>query len=64
MGHAVRLAQQLVLVAQSCLMLQQAPLQVAEAFIASRGDAEGGRVYGTLAAPTVQQQILQRCWPA
>lgn len=61
---ARRFVQKLVLAAQGSLMLQQAPVPIAEAFIASRIDAECGRVYGTLAAPALQQNILNRAWPA
>ncbi len=65
---ARRLAQQLVLTAQACLMLQHAPAPLAEVFLASRGDPDCGRVYGTLPAalltPARQQEILTRSWPA
>jgi putative acyl-CoA dehydrogenase len=45
-------------------MLQHAPSEVAEAFIASRIDPECGRVYGTPASPQTQQRmILDRAWP-
>ncbi len=60
---ARRFTQRLVLTAQASLMLQHAPSPVAEAFIASRIDAECGRVYGTLAAPALQNDILKRAWP-
>lgn len=60
---ARRFVQKLVLAAQASLMLQQAPAPIAEAFIASRIDAECGRVYGTLAASALQQIILNRAWP-
>ncbi|RJG06587.1 isovaleryl-CoA dehydrogenase [Noviherbaspirillum cavernae] len=60
---ARRFVQRLVLAAQGCLMLQHAPSGIADAFIASRIDAECGRVYGTLAAPALQQNILERAWP-
>ena len=60
---ARRFVQQLVLAAQASLMLQHAPSSMAEAFIASRTDAECGRVYGTLAAPALQYEILGRAWP-
>lgn len=64
--QARRLAQQLVIVAQGCLMLQHAPAASADAFIASRSDAVSGRVFGTLATTDsgTLQQILQRAWPA
>jgi putative acyl-CoA dehydrogenase len=57
-----RFVQRLVLTVQGALMLQHAPAVVAEAFIASRSEAMGGRVYGTLAAPHLQKTILQRTW--
>jgi putative acyl-CoA dehydrogenase len=60
---ARRLVQRLVLAIQGSLMLQHAPAPVADAFITSRIDAECGRVYGTLAAPQLQQEILSRAWP-
>lgn len=60
---ARRFVQRLVLTAQAGLMLQHAPAPIADAFIGSRTDAECGRVYGTLAAPSLQQQILERAWP-
>jgi putative acyl-CoA dehydrogenase len=60
---ARRLVQRLVLVVQGCLMLQQAPRAIADAFIQSRSDADCGRVYGTLTAPALQEDILQRAWP-
>jgi putative acyl-CoA dehydrogenase len=62
--QARRLVQRLTIAAQGSLMLQHAPQAVADAFIASRTDPEGGRVYGTLAAPVLQQGILERAWPA
>jgi putative acyl-CoA dehydrogenase len=60
---ARRFAQRLVIVAQCTLMLQHAPAAIADAFIASRTDVECGRVYGTLSAATLQQDILNRAWP-
>lgn len=61
---ARRIAQRLILAAQACLMLQHAPTAIAEAFIASRSDAECGRVFGTLASTsTLQREILARAWP-
>lgn len=60
---ARRFVQRLVLAAQGSLMVQHAPEAFADAFIASRTDAECGRVYGTLAAPALQQDILARAWP-
>jgi putative acyl-CoA dehydrogenase len=60
---ARRFAQRLVLTVQGALMLQHAPTPIAEAFIASRIDMEGGRVYGTLSASALQAEILSRAWP-
>jgi putative acyl-CoA dehydrogenase len=62
--QARRFVQRLVLAAQGSLMLRNAPVPIADAFISSRMDAECGRVYGTLAATTLQRQILERAWPA
>lgn len=63
---ARRLVQQLVLALQGMLMLRHAPSGSAEAFLASRCDSDGGRVYGTLAGASLasQQAILERAWPA
>jgi putative acyl-CoA dehydrogenase len=60
---ARRFVQRLVLAVQGGLMVKCAPTPIAEAFIASRIDAESGRVYGTLAASALQQNILDRAWP-
>ncbi|MGZ5818048.1 MAG: isovaleryl-CoA dehydrogenase [Burkholderiaceae bacterium] len=60
---ARRYSQRLVLAAQGALMLQHAPSAIADAFITSRVDAECGRVYGTLSASNLQQDILARAWP-
>jgi putative acyl-CoA dehydrogenase len=63
---ARRFVQQLVLALQSMLMLKHAPAAHAEAFLASRCEADGGRVYGTLGATTAaaHDSILARAWPA
>lgn len=60
---ARRFTQRLVLAIQGSLMLQYAPAAVADTFITSRIDSECGRVYGTLAGSTLQQEILDRAWP-
>ena len=60
---ARRFVQKLVLASQAILMLQHAPQEIADAFIASRMDGECGRVYGTLNTPTMQDRILERAWP-
>ncbi|MDE2428887.1 MAG: isovaleryl-CoA dehydrogenase [Burkholderiales bacterium] len=62
---ARRFAQKLVLTAQAQIMLEQAPADIASAFISSRLDAGCGRVYGTLDSAVgsdLQQSILQRAW--
>jgi putative acyl-CoA dehydrogenase len=61
---ARRFTQQLVLAAQGCLMRQHAPAPVADAFIASRIDAQCGYVFGSLPASAVQAGIIERAWPA
>lgn len=63
--QARRFVQQLVLTLQGMLMVKHAPAASADAFLASRGEAEGGRVYGTLGVATagVQEALLQRAWP-
>ncbi|CAN5183672.1 isovaleryl-CoA dehydrogenase [soil metagenome] len=63
-AQARRFAQGLVLAAQASLLVQHAPAMVAEAFLASRIDAECGRVYGTLTADSSSAAILDRAWPA
>lgn len=60
---ARRLAQNLVLATQCVLMRRHAPPASADAFIASRGDAGCGRVYGTLAPATPCAAIIERAWP-
>ena len=60
---ARRFAQKLVLATQGVLMLQHAPQAIADAFIASRIDAQCGRVYGTLTSAALKQTILERAWP-
>ncbi|MCA1325049.1 isovaleryl-CoA dehydrogenase [Herbaspirillum sp. alder98] len=65
-GHARRLVQQLVLALQAMLMLQHAPATAADAFLGSRGERDGERIFGTLdsTSPTAMESILQRAWPA
>jgi putative acyl-CoA dehydrogenase len=76
-AHARRLAQQLVLCAQSVLMLRHAPSSNADAFIATRlgqgagtpdGGAAGisacGRVFGTLPGTFDHAAIVARAFPA
>ncbi len=64
---ARRITQRLVLIIQSCLMLEYAPAASAEIFFSSRSDAACGRVFGTLGgthiSEAVQRAILARAWP-
>lgn len=62
---ARRLCQRLVLVAQAVLLRQYAPSVVADAFIATRLDAQHGRVYGAIDAGSINaEDILNRAWQA
>jgi putative acyl-CoA dehydrogenase len=57
------LVQSLVLTAQCALMLRSAPTDIAEAFVASRLDADNGKVYGTLPRTALDARMLERAWP-
>ncbi len=61
-ADARRFVQRLVLVTQACLLQEQSPDFVSEAFIASRFDAEWGRVYGVLPPSCDHTVILGRAW--
>lgn len=66
-GLARVIAQQWVLLAQAALMLVHASADVAGAFLASRFETAGGRVYGTLPAdvhPSVQAALLSQAFAA
>ncbi|NYH23235.1 isovaleryl-CoA dehydrogenase [Paraburkholderia bryophila] len=66
-ASARRIAQQIVLIAQAVLLVQHAPAEVADAFIATRlgdGCGESGRVYGTLPASFDHAAIIERAFPA
>lgn len=60
---ARRITQALVLLAQAGLMRTHAPMNVAEAFIASRCDPLHGRVAGCLSIGDCES-LLARAWPA
>lgn len=64
-AHARHWVQQLVLVAQACLLRSHAPQMVAEAFIATRfGDGASGWVVGAIDTRHVDSEaILQRALP-
>ena len=59
---ARRHAQLLVLLVQARLLGEHAPAAVADAFIASRFDAQWGRVFGMLPDGVAHAAILDRAW--
>ncbi|WJF90479.1 isovaleryl-CoA dehydrogenase [Paraburkholderia bonniea] len=64
-ASARRIAQQIALLAQATLLLQHAPADVADAFIATRladGCGESGRVYGTLPAHVDHAALVERAF--
>jgi putative acyl-CoA dehydrogenase len=61
--QARRVAGGLARLWQAALLIQHAPEPVAQAFVASRLDADGG-IFGELAAGADTQVILSRAWPA
>jgi len=62
-AQARRHAQQLVLLVQARLLREHAPQEMADAFIASRFDAQWGRVFGMLPEGAPHEAILARAWP-
>ncbi|MCY1217855.1 putative acyl-CoA dehydrogenase AidB [compost metagenome] len=63
-AQARRHAQQLVLLVQARQLREHAPTGIADAFIASRFDAQWGRIFGTLPPGVPHGAILQRAWAA
>lgn len=61
--HARRIAGGLARLWQAALLIQHAPEPVAQAFVASRLQADGG-IFGELAAGADTRAILSRAWPA
>ncbi len=59
--QARRITQSLVLLAQATLLLEQAPGDIADAFISSRCDQQHGRVYGTMPARDWSRIIERAC---
>lgn len=59
-----RIAQRLVLLVQADLLRRHSPPELLEAFVASRFDAESGRVFGTLPGHVALAPIIERAWPA
>jgi putative acyl-CoA dehydrogenase len=60
---ARRVAQTLILLVQAKLLLEHAPGAVSDGFVASRFDAQWGRVFGTLAPDLSHAAIVDRAWP-
>jgi putative acyl-CoA dehydrogenase len=60
---ARRLVEDLALALQGSLLIRHAPPAVADAFCASRLDAGGGRVYGTLPSGVDARAIIDRALP-
>ena len=61
--QARRVAGGLARLWQAALLIQHAPEPVAQAFVASRLQADGG-IFGELAAGADTHAILSRAWPA
>ena len=60
---ARREAQRLVLLVQARLLREYAPAYVADAFVASRFEAQWGRVFGTLPEHDQHAMLVERAWP-
>ncbi len=60
---ARRYARQLVLLVQARLLREYAPAEIADAFIASRFDAQWGGVFGMLPEGVNVGAVLERAWP-
>ncbi len=60
---ARRLAQEIALAVQASLLLQSAPLAVADAFCRSRLGGEWGQVFGTLPPDLAFEHLLERALP-
>jgi putative acyl-CoA dehydrogenase len=61
--RARRVVEDMALCLQGSLLVRHAPAAVADAFCASRLDADGGLEYGTLPAGTDFQAIIERSLP-
>jgi len=61
-SNARRIVQKLVLIAQGCLMRAHAPGTIADAFLRSRFDGDGGRVFGSLPPVIDRAAIIARAW--
>jgi len=62
--RARRLVESIALAWQGGLMLQHAPAEAAEAFLATRLGGRGGIAFGTLPRGIDTTPILRRAWPA
>ncbi|MDR3002629.1 MAG: acyl-CoA dehydrogenase family protein [Acidovorax sp.] len=60
--EARRFTQRLALLVQSCLMLEQSGSAMAEAFVASRWDADWGGVLGVACGTDQPEAILRAAW--
>jgi putative acyl-CoA dehydrogenase len=61
--RARRVVERMALAFQASLLIRHAPQAVAEAFIASRIDGDGGRAFGTLPSGTDVRSIVARATP-
>ncbi|CAM5778495.1 acyl-CoA dehydrogenase family protein [Castellaniella caeni] len=59
---ARQIAQDLVLLVQADLLLRHAPGWLSQAFVSSRLQGGGGRVYGAQAVGLASDELLQRAW--
>lgn len=63
-AQARNVSERMALLWQAALLVQYAPLSVADAFLTSRIDGECGRALGTLARGTALRAIVERAAPA
>jgi putative acyl-CoA dehydrogenase len=61
--QARRLVERLALALQASLLVRVAPRAVADAFCASRLSGEGAKIYGTLGAAALCDEIIERARP-
>ncbi|MGB7400914.1 isovaleryl-CoA dehydrogenase [Castellaniella sp.] len=62
--QARQIARDLVLLVQTDLLLRHAPDNVSRAFVDTRLQGQGGRVYGACLPVQAAEALLQRAWPA
>ena len=61
--RARRIVEKLALALQASLLVRHSPPAVADAFVASRLDGDGGRAFGTLPASVDFDAIIDRAAP-